>query len=206
VQQYEVPGNPCAFVHSIHVASDVTIWHTERNDNAIGKYDPKTRKSTRYPENRLGEKDTLVIDPYEKLWISGVPLTSFDPQTEKYTDFAEVPERYGIDIDWQENVCVALPGHIKSQRLTQILARSSNTRKSRPQRIRVAPNGLLWVTEYSGGKVASFDPKTEKLKEYQMPVRLQRPGRWRSIDGIPSGTRTYMECIRSANWIQPAAK
>ena len=38
-----------------------------------------------------------------------------------------------------------------------------------PRRIHFDANGILWVCEYRAGKLASFDPKTEAIKEYALP-------------------------------------
>ena len=38
-----------------------------------------------------------------------------------------------------------------------------------PRRMEIAPDGMIWTDEYNVGKIASFDPKTEKFKEYTLP-------------------------------------
>ncbi len=37
------------------------------------------------------------------------------------------------------------------------------------RRIAIDTEGIVWFAEYNTGKIASFDPKTEKFKEYQLP-------------------------------------
>jgi virginiamycin B lyase len=33
----------------------------------------------------------------------------------------------------------------------------------------VAPDGMVWVGEFAGGKMARFDPATQTFKEYPLP-------------------------------------
>lgn len=35
-----------------------------------------------------------------------------------------------------------------------------------PRRMHFDTDGLLWIAEYCSGKIASFDVKTERFKEY----------------------------------------
>jgi virginiamycin B lyase len=38
-----------------------------------------------------------------------------------------------------------------------------------PRRIEIDSKGIVWVALYRGGKLLRFDPKTEAVKEYQLP-------------------------------------
>jgi virginiamycin B lyase len=33
----------------------------------------------------------------------------------------------------------------------------------------IAPDGMIWVGEFNGGKMARFDPATQTFKEYALP-------------------------------------
>ena len=45
----------------------------------------------------------------------------------------------------------------------------AESRRSFPRRMEMAPDGMIWVGEFNGGKMARFDPKTETFKEYPLP-------------------------------------
>jgi streptogramin lyase len=41
-----------------------------------------------------------------------------------------------------------------------------STENSGPRRIAIDSNGILWITQYNAGKIASLDPTTNSIKEY----------------------------------------
>ena len=62
--------------------------------------------------------------------------------------------------------------HAKTGKLTTW---TSQHVRPRNRRGHFDENGVLWFAQYNANSVASFDPKTEKLTEYQMPFKWQLP-------------------------------
>jgi len=193
VQQIQVPPDPesgIAFVHSVRMAPDGTLWYTKRAGNAIAKYDPKTQKVTEYNADRPGYKHTLVVDKHGIVWVSGAPLSSFDPETGKYTYYEEVKNAYGVDVDkdgnaWFSEPRTGLIGKVdgNTHKVSTFMPPSAKLNgldegrtglpderyTNQARRLKVADDGMIWFGEYGQGKLGSFDPKTEKFKEYQLP-------------------------------------
>jgi virginiamycin B lyase len=180
--EFMVPNIGTARVHSAVPADDGTVWLTEQGSNKLGKWDPTTQKITEYQDKYLpgkegdtngGQKHTLRIAPNGKVWASGTPLTMFDPETEKYTRFEEVPMTYDVKTAKNGDVWFTAPrtnsiGKIdgKTMKITQW---TSPTPKSYPRRLELDADGTIWYGEFTGGKLGHFDPKTETFKEYKLP-------------------------------------
>ena len=46
---------------------------------------------------------------------------------------------------------------------------TSPTADSYPRRVEIGNDGMIYVGEFNGGKMIQFDPKTQVLKEIQLP-------------------------------------
>jgi len=99
ITEYAIPGVDQASNHSVVVGPDGMIWFSEQATDTIGKMDPLTHQMTRYKEPSRGTKHTLVVDSKGTVWGTGEPLTRFDPETNTFHDFAEVPTSYGLALD-----------------------------------------------------------------------------------------------------------
>ena len=188
MQEFVVPNQGTAGVHSAWPAPDGTVWLTEQASNKVGKWDPATGKITEYQDayqpgkeglEAGGSKHTVRVDFNGYVWSSGSPLTRLDPKTGKFTRFSEVPSAYDVNLDKEGNVWFT------SYRESKIGKADAKTGKltiwnlpdpnSHPRRIVVDPEGIAWVGEFISGKIARFDPKTETFKEYQLPGQSPTP-------------------------------
>ena len=139
-----------------------------------------------------GGKHTVRLDPSGNVWGSGAPLTKFDPETRKYTRFEQVLFAYDVKPDkngdvWfttygantrygMDNQKVAAETLSKENQIGKVDGKTMKvsewtvpTKNSFPRRMEIAPDGMVWVGEFAGGKLARFDPATETFKEYQLP-------------------------------------
>lgn len=204
VTEYQIPGSDYAGNHSTYMAPNGIVWFTEAENNTLGALDPQTGKIAQYHPTEPGGKHTVVVDSKGVVWTSGSPLTSFDPKTEKFKYFPEVPNLYGVTLDQQDNIWVAVMS--KNGYIGKVDAQTAQVTKYTPptpnafaRRIKVAPNGMVWFCEYQAGaisssdpasetqpinpfagvkyhgKIASFDPKTEKFREYELPGASPTP-------------------------------
>jgi streptogramin lyase/mono/diheme cytochrome c family protein len=180
VQEYPVPEQQTAGVHSAVPMADGNVWFTEFALNKIGKFDPATGKISTYadtdadlPGGLRNDKHTIRMDHDGNLWTSGSPLSKFDPKTGKFTHFLEVPSSYGITVAKDGNVwfCVLRKdgkiGRVdpKTDKVTQWSPPTQGT----PQRLQITDDGIVWFGERTGNKLGRFDPKTETFKEYDLP-------------------------------------
>ena len=119
MQDFPVPNEGTAAVHSAVAAPDGSVWLTEQASDKLGRWDPATQKITEYQDAYApgkegredgGSRHTVRIDSKGMVWSSGYPLTRFDPETGKFNDFPEAAHTYSLDFDKDENVWFTNPG------------------------------------------------------------------------------------------------
>jgi virginiamycin B lyase len=183
VQEYPVPNQGTAAIHSAVPAPDGSVWLTEQGSNKLGRWDPTTRTIAEYQDAYTpgkegtvagGSKHTLRIDSQGRVWATGGPLTMFDPKTEKFTRFLEVPTAYGLALDKDGNCWFAeytLNGKIGKVdgKTLKVTKWAPPTPDARPRRIQIDSDGTVWFAEFQAGKLGQFDPKTESFREYALP-------------------------------------
>jgi len=174
IQDFKVPNQGVAGVHSAVAAPDGTVWLVENRTRKIGKWDPRTQAITEYQNPGEGSENTVRIDPKGFVWASGGPLIRFDPETKKFFPYSETTHTYGITLDREGSLWFAeytKDGQIgkvdiKTGKLTKY---SPPTPNAQPRRIQIDPDGIVWFGEFEAGKIGRFDPKTESFKEYPLP-------------------------------------
>jgi virginiamycin B lyase len=183
VQEYPVPNQGTAAIHSAVPAPDGSVWLTEQGSNKLGRWDPATRIITEFQDAYVpgkegtvagGSKHTLRIDARGRVWATGGPLTMFDPKAGKFTRFSEIPSAYGLAIDKDGNCWFAeyTPngkiGKIDGKTL-KVTKWAPPTPDARPRRIQIDSDGTVWFAEFAAGKLGHFDPQTETFKEFPLP-------------------------------------
>ena len=182
MQDFPVPNEGTAAVHSAFAAPDGSVWLTEQASDKLGRWDPATQKITEYQDAYApgkegredgGSRHTVRVDSKGMVWSSGYPFTRFDPETKKYNDFPEAAHTYSLDFDKDDNVWFTNPGtgqigkiDSKNLKVTQWMPPTLN---SYERRIAVDSDGTVWFGEFQKGKIGRFDPKTESFKEYDVP-------------------------------------
>lgn len=188
IQDFPVPYQGTAAIHSVVAAADGTAWFTEQGPNKIGKWDPTTQKITEYQDAYIrgkegivegGSKHTVRVDPKGFVWSTGSPLTRLDPKPGKFTRFPEVPSAYGIVFDKEGNPWFTefeLQGKIGKvdAKTGKVTKWAPPTPECWPKRIQIDSNGIVWFGEYArthkeAAKIARFDPKTQTFKEFPLP-------------------------------------
>jgi len=197
VQEYPVPFQGTAGIHSAVPAPDGTVWLAEQGSNRLGKWDPKTRQITEYQDSqtpgefgpaRYGSKHTVRIDPEGNVWLTGTPFAKFDPKTEKFTHYSDVPSAYGValsktGIPWFAEFSADGKIGMVDPETGKVTKFTVPTPKAYPRRIQVDDSGVVWFAEFGSsasqtikeGKIARFDPKTETFKEYSLPGNSPSP-------------------------------
>jgi len=182
MQDFPVPNEGTAAVHSAIAAPDGSVWLTEQATDKLGRWDPATQKITEYQDAYApgmegredgGSRHTVRVDSKGMVWSSGYPMTRFDPETKKFNDFPEANHTYSLDFDKDENVWFTNPGtgqigkiDAKTLKVTQWMPPTLN---SYERRIALDSDGTVWFGEFQKGKIGRFDPKTQAFKEYDVP-------------------------------------
>ena len=182
MQDFPVPFTGTAGVHSAVPAADGSVWLAEQGSNRLGKWDPVTQKITEYQDKYLpgkegiedgGSKHTVRIDATGKVWVSGVPLVRFDPETEKFDRFNEGEYAYDVKPDKNGDAWFTTPRASKIGKVDGKTLKVSEwhtpTPNSYPRRMEIGTDGAIWVGEFYGNNLARFDPKTQTFKEYKLP-------------------------------------
>src|ERR1019366_4715052 len=128
-------------------------------------------KITEFDDGSNG-KHTIRVGPTGEIWFSG-SRGSFDPKTGKFTHYDG--GAYGIALDQQGNAWYASGNELvrvdgETRAITKYTPPSGHTDKNiYNRRIQVDTDGKVWFAEFNLGKLASFDPKTGKFAEFQLP-------------------------------------
>jgi len=179
---FSVPNVGTAGVHSAVPAPDGSVWIAEQGSNKLARWNPVTQKITEYQDPYLpgkegiedgGSKHTVRIDRSGKVWVSGVPLVRFDPETLKFDRFIEGQYAYDVKPDqngdaWFTGPLVNKIGKVDAGTL-KVTQWTPPTADSYPRRMEITPDGGIWFGEFRGGNMARFDPKTHAFKEYRLP-------------------------------------
>jgi len=183
VQEFRVPNQGTAAIHSAVPAPDGSVWLTEQGVNKLGRWNPATETITEYQDAYVrgkegvtagGDKHTLRIDRLGRVWSTGRPLTVFEPKTGKFTPISEVPTAYGLALDKEGNCWFA--EYTKDGKIGKVDGKTLKvtkwappTQDARPRRIQIDSDGTVWFAEFRSGAIGRFDPKTETFKEYSLP-------------------------------------
>jgi virginiamycin B lyase len=182
MEDFPVPNEGTAAVHSAVEAPDGKVWLTEQGSDKLGVWDPKTKTVTEYQDRRIpgqlsyaaGSKHTLRFDGAGNVWFTGDPLGKFDPKTNEYTEIKEVPSAYDLKADHNGNIWFTKTGDpnaigMVDYKTMKVSLWQPLTKDSFPRRLEVDANGIVWSGEFRGGKMLRFDPKTQDMKEFPLP-------------------------------------
>jgi len=221
MEDFSVPHGGTAAIHSAVPGPDGSVWFAESGLNTIGRWDPTTRKISEYQDAYLpgkqgigegGSKHTIRLDPSGNVWGSGSPLTKFDPETRKFTRIDDVIFAYDVKPDKNGDVWFTtfganprhgIEGILKENRIGKVDGKTMKvsewtvpTEKSLPRRLEIAPDGTIWAGEFTGAKMARFDPVTQTFKEYPLPGPEPTPyGMGFDADGYLWYDSHYMDLL-----------
>jgi len=168
VEEYQVPKERPAGIHSVAQASNGLVWFVETmSGHTLGMFDPETKKMTEYKSPGGGH--TIRFDSQGNVYAGA---TRFNPKTGEFTKFPA--NTYGIAIDRDDNVWFT--EFTPTGKLGKVDTKTGKvtryeplTPTARPRRIQIDSDGIVWFGEYVSGKMGRFDPKTETMKEYSLP-------------------------------------
>jgi virginiamycin B lyase len=164
------------------------IWYTANTGALIGKLDPKTGANTEYPmpDPLIRDPHTLIFDQSGILWFTaqaGNRIGRLDPKTGEIkliTPPTANSRPYGMAVNSKGTVFYVAFG-------TNIIA-------SRPRRIAITPDDIVWYADFSRGYLGRLDAATGEVSEFESPSGSKsQPYGISVIDGIiwysESGTK-----------------
>jgi virginiamycin B lyase len=127
-------------------------------------------------------RHTAVADLQGNIWSSGRPLSKFDIETKRFIFFPEVPDTYGIAVDKEGNIWFAEFNSRDHHSIGMVDAKTNKVTKwtppnsdTRPRRLKIDSQGMVWFGDYFGGNLTRFDPKTQTFKEFKLPGPMPTP-------------------------------
>ncbi len=158
---WRLPDPTRPFIHEILPTPDGSVWLTIEAQNKLAKFDTRTEKFEVYGQNYDGPQV---------------------PEMEPNAPWPDVPDTYGITVDQEGNVWFAefnsRDHHsigkvdVKTNKITKWNPPSSD---SRPRRLKIDSQGMVWFGDYFGANLTRFDPRTQTFKEFKLPGPMPTP-------------------------------
>jgi|SRR5919201_4132439 virginiamycin B lyase len=172
--------------HGVIIGPDGAPWVTDGGLNAIVRVDPVNEKVRLFllpTASNYANLNTATFDHNGVLWFTGQSgiYGRLDPAAGKVQVFNAPggPGPYGITTTPAGGIYYAsLAGNhiaridLKSQKATVI---QPPTPDQGARRIWSDSHGLLWVSEWNAGKLALYNPTTDKWREWRLPGNNPMP-------------------------------
>lgn len=133
--------------HNLIVGKNGVIWYAGNRLGVIGRYDPQTEELEEIPM-----PDEAARDPHTLIFDEDEEHIWFTVQGGNFIGRMNIETRK-VDL-------------VQSQ-----------TERSRPYGIKMAPDGSIWVVLFGTNKLAQIDPETMALREIVLPREEIRPRR-----------------------------
>ena len=180
----EVPLGDGSAPHGVIVGPDGAAWVTDGGLNAIVRVDHGTLEVKRYPlpvSSGFANLNTATFDRRGRLWFTGQSgiYGRLDPRSGAMRVF-QAPGGvgpYGIATTPAGQVWYA---SLAGSHVARIDLDSGKSTMLRPptqgqgaRRIWSDSRGRLWVSEWNAGRVARYDPKARRWREWRLPGAAQ---------------------------------
>jgi virginiamycin B lyase len=166
--------------HNLIVDADGYVWYAGNRANHIGRLDPADGSITKYPMPDPAARDphTLVFDHDGDIWftvqnggfIGKFEVGSGDVQLVKVSDGYRP---YGIVIDSRNRPWVAEFGTNKiatvDPQTMELREYGLPQEQTRPRRLQVTSDDIVWYVDYSLGLLGQLDPATGAVQEWASP-------------------------------------
>ncbi len=176
---------------------DGNLWVGMSYQGGASKIDRKTKQVTTYPLNRewldLTTQTNQVVPTHmyvdNKVWLSDNATRNhyrLDLKTGKWENMGpakaaggRIITGYGNPTDKDNNVyMLEFSGNsigVRYRQTDEVKIWSTTAPRTRPRRGRFDDQGRLWFAQYAGNAIGMFDPETERMKEYKLPMPWGNP-------------------------------
>jgi streptogramin lyase len=139
---------------AVEIARNGDWWVLLGGPGKVMRYRPLTQQWSSHDVGMYAH--SIAIDAADRVWFNG--------------HFTRDPEQIGYVDGGSGSVrVIATPPHPVLRTIPG---------GPIPYELRVAPNGIVWMSELQGHRIISFDPKTEAFREFAMPVSISAPRRF----------------------------
>jgi streptogramin lyase len=157
------------YPHTLRFDARGRIWYTLSVTNHVGMIDPRSgeRRTIRLPSRDWQQEIALRLTP---VFLS---LTQYvSPERLAGSGGIELPVPYGIDIAPDGGVWFS---QLNERRIGRIDPETNgiemvDTPFAGPRRMRFDSQGNLWITGFSAGLVARYDPAVKRFATWKLPV------------------------------------
>ena len=185
----EIPLGPRAAPHGVIVGPDGGVWITEGGQNAIVRFDPRTRKLRTWPlpkDAANANLNTLTFDKAGRVWFTGQSgiYGRVDPVKDevKVWPAPRGAGPYGITTTpsgevYYVSLAGSYLGHIDTEtgRATVL---DPPTRDQGARRVWSDSKGRLWISYWNTGHVGMYDPGTGAWHEWKLPGQAHAYAVW----------------------------
>jgi len=170
--------------HGVIVGPDGAAWVTDGGLNAIVRVDHRTLAVRRYPlpaSSGYANLNTATFDRRGRLWFTGQSgiYGRLEPRSGALRVFRAPSGAgpYGITTTPTGQVWYASLAGSHIARINLDTGKATvlrpPTKEQGARRIWSDSLGRLWVSEWNAGRVARYDPKTRKWREWRLPGAAQ---------------------------------
>lgn len=154
------------------------IWFTGQHGDYMGKLDPKTGFVTEYELSHpdAARPHTPIVAPNGDVFFTtsgNNMLGRINGKTGEMKMVKEGPNPYGIQLNSQGIPFFTLNGTNKLGRLDPVTMDVTEYElphpDTRPRRIAITSDDVLWYGDYARGYLGSYNPKTGQHKEWPTP-------------------------------------
>jgi virginiamycin B lyase len=181
IHEWPVPTKG-AHPHDPAVGPDGSLWFTEQMVNKIGRLDPKTGEIKEYPlpDDKNAGPHGLAADRDGNIWFTanfGGYIGKLDPRTGKVTEIKMTSEKaddpHTLVFDNNGIIWFTVQGGNMVGRLDpksgKMTLKEVPTESALPYGIQINSKGIPIFCELGTHKMASIDPKTMAITEYNLP-------------------------------------
>ena len=187
--------------HNLVVDDDGTVYYTGNLVGNIGKLDPTTGDIERFRMPELAARDphTLVFGEGDDLWftvqggnfvgrfVSGTGDVSLVKAPEVISGRGTSSRPYGIHMDSQNHPWIALFNTNKiatvDPETMELTSFDLPDERTRPGRLVVDSDDMIWYVDHSLGRLGRLDPKTGAIEEWDNPSGERSRPYAMAIDG-----------------------
>lgn len=157
---------PRANPRAVEIAGNGDWWVLLGGPGKVARYSPLTQQWTMHDVGMYAH--SIAIDSAQRVWFNG--------------HFTRDPEQIGF-VDGRSGMVRVIPAPPHPTLRTV-------PGGPIPYELRVAPSGVVWMSELQGHRILSYDPRTDAFRTYEMPVSISAPRRFEIDSGgalwIPS--------------------
>ncbi len=188
-KSWPVP-TPGSRPHDPLATPDGAIWWTGQSANTLGRVDPKTGAMKEYPlKSPLAGPHGLIDDNAGNIWYAGNwggHVGKLDPKTGDVVEY-KMPDPKARDPHTplfdkgEKNLWFTLQQANMVGRMEmatgEVKLVTMPRPRSQPYGMVFDSKGTVWFEQFGGPRLASLDPVTLKLTEFQLPNEGTRPRR-----------------------------